>query len=282
MITFNCTCGQSIEVADDMGGKQGRCPKCGQVVTVPAAAPPAVSPPPMSGPWGAPPVAAAPIPALSIVALILSLVALPLLVLWGAGVLFSLAGLVVGIVAWVRSAHAKRGKGMAIAATVVSGSTILLVGVLIAILIPVIGSALGEAQKSSCQMNLKVIGGAMRQYERSKDAVPAKPWDLVDAGYLPPSAFRCGGDKKWQEGLSSYFFQWSSQTSDEANPRAMIACDLKDNHGNGRAYLTRSGNVGWMTEDTFQTALSQPENAAFAAALRTFEAAGAKHVVLHR
>ncbi|MCE5325722.1 MAG: hypothetical protein LLG01_04855 [Planctomycetaceae bacterium] len=292
MITFNCACGQAIEVADDMGGKQGRCPKCGLVLTVPPAAgpaaaptdlapmPPGNSPPLPPGPWAAAPAAGPGVGVLSIVALVISLVAIPLLVAWGAGLLFSLAGLVLGIVAWVRSSRAKRGAGMAIAATIVSACTILLGALLVAILVPVIGSALREAKTSSCLVNLKTIGGAMREYERSKDAVPSKPWDLVEEGLLPLTAFRCATDDTWQQGQSSYFLHWKVQEGYPADVGTIIACDLKGNHEKGRNCLTRGGNVQWMPEDKFQIALTRPENAPFAAALRAFEATGAKHVIL--
>jgi hypothetical protein len=39
-INFNCSCGETIEVDNELAGKQARCPYCEAVVNVPAAAPP--------------------------------------------------------------------------------------------------------------------------------------------------------------------------------------------------------------------------------------------------
>jgi hypothetical protein len=37
-ITFACSCGASITVPDNLGGKQGKCKKCGKLITAPAKA----------------------------------------------------------------------------------------------------------------------------------------------------------------------------------------------------------------------------------------------------
>lgn len=39
-ITFNCSCGEKIEVDDDMAGRQVRCPYCDGIADVPAATAP--------------------------------------------------------------------------------------------------------------------------------------------------------------------------------------------------------------------------------------------------
>jgi DNA-directed RNA polymerase subunit RPC12/RpoP len=36
-ITFDCTCGQPLEVEDEHAGKQAKCPRCGESVTIPSA-----------------------------------------------------------------------------------------------------------------------------------------------------------------------------------------------------------------------------------------------------
>jgi hypothetical protein len=38
-LNFNCSCGEKIEVDDELAGKQARCPYCEAVVTVPTAPP---------------------------------------------------------------------------------------------------------------------------------------------------------------------------------------------------------------------------------------------------
>ena len=39
-ISFNCSCGERLEVDDELAGRQARCPYCEAVVSVPPAAPP--------------------------------------------------------------------------------------------------------------------------------------------------------------------------------------------------------------------------------------------------
>ena len=64
----------------------------------------------------------------------------------------------------------------------------------------------------------------------------------------------------------------------DVSPSAMVACDYIDNHldmgasRSGRNVLTFDGAVRWMGEAEFQAQLAQPQNAAFAAALREAEA----------
>ena len=38
-ITFNCTCGQKLEVDDEHAGKQPKCPRCGTSITIPSPTP---------------------------------------------------------------------------------------------------------------------------------------------------------------------------------------------------------------------------------------------------
>ncbi|MBI4615648.1 MAG: hypothetical protein HY720_18670 [Planctomycetes bacterium] len=43
-IRFQCSCGAPMQVKDEMAGKQGKCPKCGRTITVPARETPAAAP----------------------------------------------------------------------------------------------------------------------------------------------------------------------------------------------------------------------------------------------
>ncbi|MCE5277372.1 MAG: hypothetical protein ABFD92_12160 [Planctomycetaceae bacterium] len=128
-----------------------------------------------------------------------------------------------------------------------------------------------------CQINLKNIGGALREYERMREGMPGKIDDLIGSGLLPPGAFSCPFDSDWRNGQSSYFFF----LSDKNNPDSLIGCDLKT-HSGGRNVLTAPHNVFFLKHEEFNQRLAQPENAAFAAALRAFEASGAKHFPLDR
>ena len=63
-ITFQCSCGKDISVADEHAGKQGRCPQCGKVIAIPrpagASAAPAVPVAPLAAATPSPAADAAP------------------------------------------------------------------------------------------------------------------------------------------------------------------------------------------------------------------------------
>lgn len=71
-INFHCSCGQRLQVPDEMAGRTGKCPSCGAAVLVPGAPaapaappppappPPVVQSPPAAGAGAAPPVPPAP------------------------------------------------------------------------------------------------------------------------------------------------------------------------------------------------------------------------------
>ncbi|MCE5277544.1 MAG: prepilin-type N-terminal cleavage/methylation domain-containing protein [Planctomycetaceae bacterium] len=110
-----------------------------------------------------------------------------------------------------------------------------------------IGNAISEARKSACQANLKIIGGAFREYELknarfarirghvSGDAaakyepagtsdkledVAVAPmneiWVLVERALIPENILKCGGDKDWKprmvDGTTIKINGWSSDT----------------------------------------------------------------------
>ena len=56
-ITFRCSCGKGISVADEHAGKQGRCPQCGKVITIPRPARTVTAPPAPAAPQAAAPTA---------------------------------------------------------------------------------------------------------------------------------------------------------------------------------------------------------------------------------
>ncbi|MCE5326856.1 MAG: type II secretion system GspH family protein [Planctomycetaceae bacterium] len=107
---------------------------------------------------------------------------------------------------------------------------IAIIAVLVAILVPVIGNALAEARKTACLTNLKTIGGAFREYNNKNGGQFARivaygdpnattytqaatvatisvtpmnqVWQLIGAGLVPETAFKCGGDggtNGWQQ-----------------------------------------------------------------------------------
>ncbi|MCE5326060.1 MAG: prepilin-type N-terminal cleavage/methylation domain-containing protein [Planctomycetaceae bacterium] len=123
---------------------------------------------------------------------------------------------------------------------------IAIIAILVAILVPVIGTVLNDAREGACQTNLKTVGGAFSEYKRARESfarisghasgdpaatyapggtsdtlasVAAAPmnevWALIQAGYLPETAFRCPGDKDWLARVmdaTTLRFGWSANT----------------------------------------------------------------------
>ncbi|MCE5277142.1 MAG: DUF4190 domain-containing protein [Planctomycetaceae bacterium] len=235
------------------------------------------SPPP--SPYAAA-VAGKPAGGMAVTALVLAIIGI-LTVIFGVGLLLTIIALVLGIIALATSGRKGRSIGVALAATILSGMTLLAAPVVVAILVPVIGSSLGEARKAACLSNMKMFGSALREYERQNAVRPQRPMDLVKAGLMPESGFKCGGDTTWTLGRSSYFYLApDARKFDQYRGHALAACDLQDHHSGGRCVLTVHGNVTFVPENAFRTMLQQPDNAAFAAALAAVEASGAKNIPL--
>ena len=158
--------------------------------------------------------------------------------------------------------------GIAIAA-IVLGCLLVPGAIMVAILVPVINSALRDANRSRCQTNLKAIGTAVLEYDRAYEGRTAPGFDaLIEEGYLPEFAIRCPAvDDKTRR---SYFY---FPVAPGDHPNRVIVCDWFDNHDDGRAYLTRAGNVAFTEHEQFDRIMSFSENHAFAEALRQAEAA---------
>lgn len=70
---------------------------------------------------------------------------------------------------------------------------VLIIGILVAIAIPVFGAARANARKRSCQANLRTIDGAARTYQAETGIMPLEKsgatgvsavQDLVDSNYI--------------------------------------------------------------------------------------------------
>lgn len=61
---------------------------------------------------------------------------------------------------------------------------VLIIGILIAIAIPLYNVATARAETRTCQANLRTIEGAINTYRASTDAYPGDIATMVTAGYL--------------------------------------------------------------------------------------------------
>lgn len=111
--------------------------------------------------------------------------------------LTALVGLVLGIIALVRisrSQGALRGKGLALAGTIVSGVFVLMLPIMAAMLLPALAQAKSRAQSIMCMNNLKQIGLAEMLYAGdNKDRFPSGGnWcDAIGKYVGSPAVFKC-------------------------------------------------------------------------------------------
>lgn len=75
---------------------------------------------------------------------------------------------------------------------------VLIIGILVAIAIPVFASAKSAAQRRSCQANQRIADGAARIYQAQYGELPATMNDMLNLGYLKTQPIcPTGGSYAW-------------------------------------------------------------------------------------
>ena len=268
MIRFTCEkCGAAIRVSEEHAGKQGRCPDCQAIVTIPSA-PPAGGAPPSPPPVPRPPYAPAGMPpqplpprmsgpppgkALAICALV-----------FGALGIFPILGLVGIILAIIVLAGKKPGKGLALTGLALG----LVLGTGSGVLGFVMLSRARElARQAYCLGNLNSIGKGLRVYAADRnERYPEDLNALIEAGYISRQCLRCPSTRGARECDYVYLkAHWDSPG------RTIVACDRKGNHEDWRNVLYLHGSCRGMTEAGFQAELAREHNKQFAEHLRKIE-----------
>jgi len=182
----------------------------------------------------------------------------------GLGVILALVGVILGIVALGRSCGCGL-KGLAIAGIVIGSVTMIVQPVL---LVPAIQRAVELANRAACAANLNSLGKAVaiHRAEDRNARFPKNTEVLIERGLITEDAFKC---PSVEHGGRSYFYYFPAKEPDNWSGKALMACDLKDNHGGeGRAVAYISGAARFMKEAEFQELLALPENADFARAMK--------------
>jgi prepilin-type processing-associated H-X9-DG protein len=109
----------------------------------------------------------------------------------------ALFGLILGIIAMVKvsnSQGALRGKGLALAGTIVSGVFLLMLPVFAAMLLPALAAAKQKAMEISCMNNERQLTIAVRMYsaQNMNHFPPAATWcDAIKASAGSEKVFKC-------------------------------------------------------------------------------------------
>jgi hypothetical protein len=167
--------------------------------------------------------------------------------------LTALIGLVLGIIALVRisrSGGALRGKGLALAGTIVSGVFVLMLPILAALLLPALAQAKARAQSIVCMTNMKqlALGGILYAGD-NKDQLPSGAnWCDAIGKYVPnPKVFQCpSGD--------------ANQRCHYAFNARLSGVDTKTLKNPSRTVLMFETDGGWNLSGGPELTLSRPRH----------------------
>lgn len=122
-------------------------------------------------------------------------------------------------------------------------------------------------ERVRCMVNLKNIGYAVVLYqEENEDVFPPTLQHLIDSEIMPSGNITCPFAENDRQ-IDYFYFPPAKLSPDNT----MMACDFRDNHDDYRNVVLVDGSISGFTEQEFQDALKEPQNAAFAAALRAAE-----------
>jgi len=265
-------CGKANEYPDGLAGREWRCQECGASVVIPGAAagqtlPPAPPPPPATYPPPSPyaPVAAWPMrappqagKALAVCALVFGCLGfIPLL---------ALVGIVLGAIVLIAK---KPGKGMAVTGLilgVVLGSASVTAGVLLA------RRAWRLGDRARCTSNLRQIAFATAAYSSDNDTYFPPDRKRLEPYLGDSELWKCPSAKSGRDCDYVYLFRPDTRYTQIWDPsEAILACDRKGNHREGRNVVFHDMHAEYLTEEHFQARLSRRDNAEFAKHLRKLE-----------
>ncbi len=180
------------------------------------------------------------------------------------GLLTAPVGAILGIVA-LAMGTTEKGKAAGGLATAVVGFVIGQT-LMVAILLPALSHTRELAKRAICAANLHGIGQATALYVgENMDVFPPTLQHLIEAGQ-PEDIFVCPSDEDAEP--FDYFYL---ATDSNAPGNTLMACDFEGNHDDYRNMLRADFSTMNVDEEEFEALLQEPQNAAFAAALREAE-----------
>ena len=247
---FTCPhCQKQMQVEDHLAGQQVSCPSCSQTLMAPGS-PPAAPPGTLQYATTLRERRAG----LAIASLVLGVVG------FCTGGIAGIVGVILGIVVLVKASsdpQVDHGKGFAIGGIVTGAvsllSSLIVLPLMIAILLPSLSVARETAKQAVCAANLRAVEAALLEYVEKHGQEPPNLTALVDENMLDPRGLICPSVNPAVNQMLPFIWTRNVDCDDAEN---IIAYEPIQNHnGDGGNVLFCDGHVEFVLEANWEQTL---------------------------
>ena len=247
---FTCPhCQKQMQVEDHLAGQQVSCPSCSQTLTAPGS--PRAAPP---GTLQYATTLRERRAGLAIASLVLGIVGFCTVGIAG------IVGVILGIVALVKASNepqVDRGRGFAIAGIVTGAvsllSSIMVVPMMIAMLLPSLSRARELAKRSVCSANLRSVEISMQIYIEEYGQEPPDLKAVVGENRLYPGSLSCPSVDPAVRQIPHYIWIRGADCADADN--VVLYEPLQNHRGEGGNVLFCDGHVEFVSQADWEQVL---------------------------